>query len=62
MKVKSLSRVRLFVTPWLLRPWDFPGKSTGVGLTDNVGLVSGIQHSDSVVHPYIYFSPDSFPL
>ena len=36
-EVKSLSRVRLFVTPWtvactkLLRPWDFPGKSTGVG-------------------------------
>ena len=37
MKVKSLSRVRSFVTPWavactrLLRPWDFLGKSTGVG-------------------------------
>ena len=36
VKVKSLSHVRLFVTPWtaptkLLRPWDFPGKSTGVG-------------------------------
>ena len=33
----SLSRVRLFATPWtvactrLLRPWDFLGKSTGVG-------------------------------
>ena len=37
MEVKSLSRVRLFATPWtvpctrLLRPWDFLGKSTGVG-------------------------------
>ena len=36
VKVKSLSHVRLFVTPWavacrLLRPWDCPGKSTGVG-------------------------------
>ena len=40
MKVKSLSRVRLLATPWtaayqeptrLLRPWDFPAKSTGVG-------------------------------
>ena len=37
VKVKSLSRARLFATPWtvactkLLRPWDFPGKSTGVG-------------------------------
>ena len=31
---KSLSRVRLFVTPWttrLLSQWNFPGKSTGVG-------------------------------
>ena len=36
VKVKSLSRVRLLATPWtaatrLLRSWDFPGKSTGVG-------------------------------
>ena len=36
MKVKSLSCVRLFVTPWTLAhqaplSWDFPGKSTGVG-------------------------------
>ena len=36
-KVKSLSRARLFATPWivactkLLHPWDFQGKSTGVG-------------------------------
>ena len=35
--IESLSRARLFVTPWtvactkLLRPWDFQGKSTGVG-------------------------------
>ena len=34
--MKSLSRVRLLVTPWtaayqLLRPWDFPGKIIGVG-------------------------------
>ena len=36
VKVKSLSSVRLSVTPrtaayQTLRPWDFPGKSTGVG-------------------------------
>ena len=36
MKVKSLSCVRLLAAPWtvayqLLRPWDFPGKNTGVG-------------------------------
>ena len=36
-KLKSLSRVQLFATPWtvqptrLLHPWDSPGKSTGVG-------------------------------
>ena len=35
--VKSLSHARLFMTPWivaytkLLCPWDFQGKSTGVG-------------------------------
>ena len=34
VKVKSLSRVQFFTTPWTIaffRPWDFPGKSTGVG-------------------------------
>ena len=37
VKVKSLRRVQLLSTPWtaqptrLPRPWDFPGKSTGVG-------------------------------
>ena len=36
VKVKSLSCVQLFLTPWTiahqaLRPWDFPGKSAGVG-------------------------------
>ena len=36
VKGKSLSRVQLLATPWTaahqpLRPWDFPGKSTGVG-------------------------------
>ena len=37
VKVKSLSRVQLFATPWtvactrLLHPWDFLDKSTGVG-------------------------------
>ena len=37
VKVKSLSRARLFATPRIvactkfLHPWDFQGKSTGVG-------------------------------
>ena len=35
-EVKSLSRVRLFATPWtvafgLVCPWDSPGNNTGVG-------------------------------
>ena len=36
-EVKLFSRAQLFATPWtvactkLLRPWDFQGKSTGVG-------------------------------
>ena len=37
VKVKLLSHARLFATPWivactkLLCPWDFQGKSTGMG-------------------------------
>ena len=35
-KVKSLSHVQLFATPWMVAyqapgPWDFPGKNTRVG-------------------------------
>ena len=30
VKVKSLSRVRLFATPWTVAYKDFPGKSAGV--------------------------------
>ena len=42
VKMKSRSRVRLFVTPWtiatrLFCPWDFPGKSTGVGIFPSPG-------------------------
>ena len=51
-KVKSLSRVRLLATPWLqptrlLHPWDFPGKSTGVGchcLLCSIGLLEHKQN------------------
>ena len=56
--MKSLSRVRLFVTPWtvayhtrLLCPWNFPGNSTGVdchfllqGIFPNQGLNPGLPH------------------
>ena len=29
--VYSLSHDQLFVTPWILPPWDFPDKNTGMG-------------------------------
>ena len=28
---RILNQLRLLQPIWLLRPWDFPGKSTGVG-------------------------------
>ena len=42
VKVKSLSHVRLFVTPWTAAyqappSMDFPGKSTGVGVLQSPG-------------------------
>ena len=56
-KVKSLSHAWLFATPWiaactkLLRPWDFQGKSTGVGchflfqgIFPTQGLNPGLSH------------------
>ena len=49
VKVKSLSYVWLFATPWsptgLLCPWDFPGKNTGVGchfLSQEIFLTQGL--------------------
>ena len=56
-EVKSLSRVRPFATPWTvtyqaLRPWDSPGKNTGVGchfllqgIFPTQGLNPGLPHS-----------------
>ena len=56
VKVKSLSCVRLFVTPWTVayeapRPWDFPGKSAGVdchfllqGIFPTQGSNPGLPH------------------
>ena len=60
VKVKSLSRVRLFATPWtpirLFRPWDFPGKSTGVGchfllqgIFPTQGLNPGLLHCRQMI-------------
>ena len=62
-EVKSLSRVRLFVTPWmqptrLLSPWNFPGKSTAVGchfLLQEIfltqGLNPGLPHCRQTLYP-----------
>ena len=47
--MKLLSRVRLFETPWTVAyqapPWNFPGKSTGVGccfLLQGIFLTQGL--------------------
>ena len=50
MRVKSLSHARLLVTPWTaahqaLRPWDSPGKSTG--LLPFMGLPGGSSGKES---------------
>ena len=40
VKVKSLSRVQLFATPWTIySPWNSPGQNTGVG---SLSLLQGI--------------------
>ena len=44
MKVKPLSRVRLLATPWTAvhqapRPWDSPGRRSGVGAMPSPGAV-----------------------
>ena len=62
-KVKSLSRALFFVTPWivactkLLCPWDFQGKSTGVGCHfllqgtfPTQGSNTGLSHCRQTLH------------
>ena len=63
VKVKSLNGARLFATPWtvactkLLCPWDFPGKSTGVGchfflqgIFQTQGLNPGLPNCRQLLH------------
>ena len=62
VEVKSLSRARLFATPWivctkLLRPWDFQGKSTRVGchfllqgIFPTQGLNPGLSHCRQMLY------------
>ena len=71
VKVKSLSCALLFATPWmvactkLLHPWDFQGKSTGVGwhfllqgILPTQGLNPGLSRCRQMLyrlsHLYIY--------
>ena len=66
VKMKLLSCVWLFVTPWtvaqsLLHPWNFPGKSTGVGchfllqrIFPTQGLNPGLLHCK---HMLLSFEP-----
>ena len=55
-EVKSLSRARLFATPWivactkLLCPWDFQGKSTAVGCHFLLRGIFPTQGSNQVSH------------
>ena len=56
-----LSHVRLFATPWtvptrLLPPWDFPGKSTGVGCFPSPGDLRdpGIEHGSPACRQTLY--------
>ena len=60
------SEVRLFATPWtvayrLLHPWDFPGKSTGVGchfllqgIFPTQGLTPGLLHCRQTLYHLSY--------
>ena len=56
-KVKSLSRVQLFATPWtvtywLLHPWDSPGNNNGVGCHFLLqGLNPGLPHCRQTLLP-----------
>ena len=64
VKVKSLNGARLFATPWtvactrLLHPWDFLGKSAGVGchfLLQGIFLTQGsnpdLLHCTQTLYP-----------
>ena len=63
VKVKSLSRVRLLATHGLqptrlLHPWDFPGKSTGVGCHCLlwIPLLTCLYNTRPLSFPLIYYS------
>ena len=62
VKVKSLSRARLLGSlqpARLFHPWDFPGKSTGVGCHC---LLQGIFPTQALNSCLLYWKVDSLPL
>ena len=64
VKVKSLSCIQLFVTPWtvparLLCPWGSPGKNTGVGCHSFLQGIFQTQGSNSCL---LRWQADSLPL
>ena len=52
VKVKSLSRVGLLATPWTAayHPWDFPGKSTGVGCRCLLRKINTVLLKNNIPH------------
>ena len=48
-----------FATPWLLCPWSFPGKNTGVGCHFLLHEIFPIQGLNSHL---LYWEVDSLPL
>ena len=60
VKMRLLSHVRLLVTPWTaahqapFRPWDFPGKSTGVGCHCLLWWKPYVHNLNSVINIFLY--------
>ena len=67
VKAKSLSRLLLFATPWTVayqasRPWDSPGKNTGVGYHFLLQGISLTQGSNLRLLCLLHWQVDSLPL
>ena len=65
LKVKSLSRVQLLATPWTAAyqappPWDFPGRSTGVGCHCLLRLSRSVLSNS--LRPNGLYSPSGFSI
>ena len=63
-KRKSLSRVWLFVTPWVYSPWNSPGQNTTVGslsllqeIFPTQGSIPGLLHCRQIPYLLSHHSP-----